>query len=90
MPLMWIVFGIQQVSWEKMRVARSAGVHSRRPSKTRANTSPYTQVDKTGLATQATFGIRADTHLVGNQYAWLTTIFFIAVSRSPACSLAGG
>ncbi|KAM0752589.1 MFS general substrate transporter [Meredithblackwellia eburnea MCA 4105] len=36
------------------------------------------QVDKTGLSTQATFGIRTDTHLVGNQYAWLTTIFYIA------------
>lgn len=35
------------------------------------------QADKTGLSTQATFGLRQDTHLVGQQYAWLTTIFFI-------------
>lgn len=35
------------------------------------------QADKTGLSTQATFGIREDTHLKGQQYAWLTTIFFI-------------
>ncbi|KAJ7928853.1 MFS general substrate transporter [Mycena leptocephala] len=35
------------------------------------------QVDKTGLSTQATFGIITDTHMKGNNYAWLTTIFFI-------------
>ncbi|EIM91216.1 MFS general substrate transporter [Stereum hirsutum FP-91666 SS1] len=35
------------------------------------------QVDKTGLSTQATFGIKTDTHMVGNDYAWLTTIFYI-------------
>ncbi|KAF7374742.1 MFS general substrate transporter [Mycena sanguinolenta] len=35
------------------------------------------QVDKTVLATQATFGIIADTHMKGNEYAWLSTIFFI-------------
>ncbi|KAJ7453763.1 MFS general substrate transporter [Mycena latifolia] len=35
-------------------------------------------VDKTGLATQATFGIIADTHMKGNEYAWLSTIFYIA------------
>ncbi|KAJ6513057.1 MFS general substrate transporter [Mycena sanguinolenta] len=35
------------------------------------------QVDKTGLATQATFGIITDTHMKGNDYAWLSTIFFI-------------
>ncbi|KAJ7928856.1 MFS general substrate transporter [Mycena leptocephala] len=46
MPLMWFVYGIQQV-------------------------------DKTGLGTQATFGIITDTHMKGNEYAWLTTIFFI-------------
>ncbi|KAJ7928852.1 MFS general substrate transporter [Mycena leptocephala] len=34
-------------------------------------------VDKTGISTQATFGIIADTHMKGNDYAWLTTIFFI-------------
>lgn len=38
------------------------------------------QVDKTGLSTQATFGIKTDTHMVGNDYAWLTTIFYIFVS----------
>ncbi|KAJ7451973.1 MFS general substrate transporter [Mycena latifolia] len=46
MPLMWLMYGIQQV-------------------------------DKTGLSTQATFGISADTHMRGNEYAWLTTIFYI-------------
>ncbi|KAF7336770.1 MFS general substrate transporter [Mycena venus] len=35
------------------------------------------QVDKTGLSTQATFGIITDTHMKGNDYAWLSTIFFI-------------
>lgn len=32
-------------------------------------------VDKTGLSTQATFGIRADTHMVGNDYAWRVFLF---------------
>ncbi|KAF7336778.1 MFS general substrate transporter [Mycena venus] len=35
------------------------------------------QVDKTGLSTQATFGIITDTQMEGNDYAWLSTIFFI-------------
>lgn len=35
------------------------------------------QTDKTSLGTQATFGIRQDTGLVGQQYAWLTTVFYI-------------
>ncbi|KAJ6531987.1 MFS general substrate transporter [Mycena capillaripes] len=35
------------------------------------------QVDKTALSTQATFGIIADTHMKGNDYAWLSTILFI-------------
>ncbi|CAN8095405.1 unnamed protein product [Discula destructiva] len=35
------------------------------------------QTDKTSLGTQATFGLRDDTHLVGQQYSWLTTIFYI-------------
>ncbi|EIM84644.1 MFS general substrate transporter [Stereum hirsutum FP-91666 SS1] len=35
------------------------------------------QADKTGLSTQATFGIKTDTHLVGQQYSWLSTIFYI-------------
>ncbi|KAJ7677559.1 MFS general substrate transporter [Mycena rosella] len=47
-PLMWVMYGIQQV-------------------------------DKTGLSTQATFGIVADTHMKGNDYAWLSTIFYIFV-----------
>ncbi|KAF2091306.1 MFS general substrate transporter [Saccharata proteae CBS 121410] len=36
------------------------------------------QTDKTALGTQAIFGLRTDTHLVGQQYSWLTTIFYIA------------
>lgn len=35
------------------------------------------QTDKTSLGTQATFGLREDTGLVGQQYSWLTTIFYI-------------
>ncbi|KAF6827492.1 major facilitator superfamily transporter [Colletotrichum plurivorum] len=35
------------------------------------------QVDKTALGTQAIFGLREDTGLVGQQYSWLTTIFYI-------------
>lgn len=33
------------------------------------------QADKTAISTQAIFGLRTDTHLVGQQYSWLTTIF---------------
>ncbi|KAI7550843.1 MFS general substrate transporter [Hortaea werneckii] len=36
------------------------------------------QTDKTALGTQAIFGLREDTNLVGQQYSWLTTIFYIA------------
>ncbi|EFX02432.1 vitamin h [Grosmannia clavigera kw1407] len=35
------------------------------------------QTDKTSLGTQATFGLRADTHLKGQQYSWLTTAFYL-------------
>ncbi|KAK5133332.1 hypothetical protein LTR08_007857 [Meristemomyces frigidus] len=35
------------------------------------------QTDKTSLGTQAIFGLRTDTHLHGQQYSWLTTIFYI-------------
>ncbi|KAK8079162.1 major facilitator superfamily transporter [Apiospora phragmitis] len=35
------------------------------------------QTDKTSIGTQATFGLREDTGLVGQQYSWLTTIFYI-------------
>ncbi|KAM0722237.1 hypothetical protein Q7P37_001678 [Cladosporium fusiforme] len=36
------------------------------------------QTDKTSLGTQAIFGLIDDTGLVGQQYSWLTTIFYIA------------
>ncbi|KAK4546512.1 hypothetical protein LTR36_001729 [Oleoguttula mirabilis] len=36
------------------------------------------QADKTGISTQAVFGIREDTGLVGEQYNWLTTIFYLS------------
>ncbi|KAJ5113980.1 hypothetical protein N7456_002514 [Penicillium angulare] len=41
--------------------------------------------DKASISTQATFGIREDTHLVGQQYSWLTSIFYIAylVAEAP-------
>ncbi|KAI0018646.1 MFS general substrate transporter [Xylariomycetidae sp. FL0641] len=35
------------------------------------------QTDKTSLGTQATFGLQEDTGLHGQQYSWLTTIFYI-------------
>lgn len=35
------------------------------------------QTDKTSLGTQAIFGLREDTHLHGQQYQWLTTIFYM-------------
>ncbi|KAI9047894.1 hypothetical protein LZ554_007696 [Drepanopeziza brunnea f. sp. 'monogermtubi'] len=36
------------------------------------------QTDKTSLGTQALFGLREDTGLVGQQYQWLTTIFYLS------------
>jgi hypothetical protein len=33
------------------------------------------QIDKAAVGTQAVFGLREDTGLKGQQYAWLTTIF---------------
>lgn len=35
------------------------------------------QTDKTAISTQAIFGLVEDTNLVGQQYSWLTTIFYI-------------
>ncbi|THU87851.1 MFS general substrate transporter [Dendrothele bispora CBS 962.96] len=35
------------------------------------------QIDKTALGTMATFGLREDTGLVGQQYSWLTTVFYL-------------
>ncbi|KAK2000731.1 major facilitator superfamily transporter [Colletotrichum falcatum] len=35
------------------------------------------QTDKTALGTQAIFGLREDTGLRGQEYSWLTTIFYI-------------
>lgn len=36
------------------------------------------QADKTSVATQATFGLRDDLHMTGQQYPWLTTVFYLA------------
>ncbi|KAI1478632.1 MFS general substrate transporter [Daldinia eschscholtzii] len=35
------------------------------------------QVDKACVGTQATFGLREDTGLVGQQFSWLTTVFYL-------------
>ena len=35
------------------------------------------QTDKTAIGTQAIFGLIEDTNLVGQQYSWLTTIFYV-------------
>ncbi|KAJ1328156.1 MFS transporter ACS family allantoate permease [Microdochium nivale] len=44
------------------------------------------QADKTSLSVQAVFGIREDTGLVGEQFNWLTTVFYLAymVCEGPA------
>ncbi|KAI1376812.1 MFS general substrate transporter [Hypoxylon crocopeplum] len=34
-------------------------------------------LDKTSISTQATFGLREDTGLVGQEFSWLTTAFYI-------------
>uniref|UniRef100_A0A0W0FSN1 Putative MFS general substrate transporter n=1 Tax=Moniliophthora roreri TaxID=221103 RepID=A0A0W0FSN1_MONRR len=34
--------------------------------------------DKTSLSTQAVFGLREDTGLVGQQFSWLSTIFYLS------------
>ncbi|KAJ4489730.1 MFS general substrate transporter [Lentinula edodes] len=36
------------------------------------------QADKTGISTQALFNFRQDNHLVGQQYSWLSTIFYLS------------
>ncbi|RDW84269.1 hypothetical protein BP6252_01859 [Coleophoma cylindrospora] len=47
------------------------------------------QADKTAVSIQAVFGMRQDTGLVGQQFSWLTTIFYISylVSEGPANAL---
>ncbi|KIK63483.1 hypothetical protein GYMLUDRAFT_41151 [Collybiopsis luxurians FD-317 M1] len=43
------------------------------------------QADKTGISTQALFNFRQDNHLVGQQYSWLSSIFYLSylVSEFP-------
>ncbi|KAL6902624.1 major facilitator superfamily domain-containing protein [Trichoderma evansii] len=36
------------------------------------------QADKASISTQATFGLLKDTNLVGQQFSWLTTAFYIS------------
>jgi ACS family allantoate permease-like MFS transporter len=36
------------------------------------------QADKTGISTMAVFGLREDTGLVGQQFNWLSTIFYLS------------
>ncbi|KAI3617947.1 major facilitator superfamily transporter [Moniliophthora roreri] len=36
------------------------------------------QADKTSISTQAVFGLREDTGLVGQQFPWLSTIFYLS------------
>ncbi|KAH7029875.1 major facilitator superfamily domain-containing protein [Microdochium trichocladiopsis] len=44
------------------------------------------QADKTSLSVQAVFGIREDTGLVGEQFNWLSTVFYLSylVCEGPA------
>ncbi|KAL2822888.1 major facilitator superfamily domain-containing protein [Aspergillus granulosus] len=44
------------------------------------------QADKTSLSVQAVFGIREDTNLVGDQFNWLSTIFYLSYM---ACEFPG-
>lgn len=43
------------------------------------------QADKTSLSVQAVFGIREDTGLIGDQFNWLSTVFYLSymVSEFP-------
>jgi len=41
------------------------------------------QADKTGLSTQALFGLREDTGLVGQQYSWC--VLSLALMSFPEC-----
>jgi MFS transporter, ACS family, allantoate permease len=34
-------------------------------------------LDKTTLGTAAVFNLRQETHLIGNQYSWLGSLFFL-------------
>lgn len=45
------------------------------------------QADKTGISTQATFNMRADLGVKGQDYALLTTIFYVSylVFEAPGC-----
>jgi ACS family allantoate permease-like MFS transporter len=44
------------------------------------------QADKTGISTMAVFGLREDTGLVGQQFNWLSTIFYLSYM---ACEFPG-
>lgn len=75
MPLMWIAFGIQQA--DKTGTSDGQLFHSIAYGQSKTSILIKAHGFVTGIATMATFGLRTDTHLVGQQYAWLTTIFFL-------------
>ncbi|KAK0434503.1 major facilitator superfamily domain-containing protein [Armillaria borealis] len=62
LPLMWLCYGIQQADKTGLSVSNSSDCH-------------YQHEPLTG--TMATFGLREDTGLVGQQYSWLTTVFYL-------------
>ncbi|KAF7328846.1 MFS general substrate transporter-31 [Mycena venus] len=62
LPLMWICYGTSTAEVEFRFINRPLGIQ---------------QSDKTSLGNQAIFGLRTDTHLKGQEYQWLTTIFYM-------------
>ena len=38
-------------------------------------------LDKTSIGYAAIFGMRTDTHLKGQEYSWLTTLFFLGKEK---------
>ncbi|KAK0435947.1 major facilitator superfamily transporter [Desarmillaria tabescens] len=62
LPLMWLCYGIQQ--------ADKTGLSAQTPL-------TFTTNPERLAGTMATFGLREDTGLVGQQYSWLTTVFYL-------------
>lgn len=45
------------------------------------------QADKTATSVMSVFGIRDDTNLQGQQFSWLTTIFYVSLSYACLASV---
>ncbi|KAF8146102.1 major facilitator superfamily domain-containing protein [Mycena galopus ATCC 62051] len=75
LPLMWLCYGDLPARTSVSMYLQSSGIQ---------------QSDKASLGNQAIFGLRTDTGLKGQEYQWLTTIFYLTyLSRTLSIYMLG-